>query len=494
MRELQINFILNKTTVRWFQLLNDFERERTCSLTAFAAKLHVTQRTISSDIKGIKEHFGDSIQLTQVAYGYYFTEKAPMDYLEKKRQLVSEEGLYQLMEGIFHGELHPIEEWAYRLHVSESTLRRYLQGVAPILKNYGLTIGYSPVNMKGNETNIRKFFQDFYYEADVTPHTLLPPKELVDMVMVDMDVSPAKIRNSDIPPTDFFYALFIIIERCREKNYVTVPDRFAYLIRNISGFTYYNLLKERIIEEYGVEIPEKEFIWLYLLTVTKRTLTEPLLEKDFIETYSFWPEFRQISQAYTATWSSSFKQTQDIECLIHSFFVAKKIADETAPALNGVQAEIRELAQESPQFKQNLSFLNQQQNILGYSPLYLEDISASLTLYQEAIREYYDRPIQRIAVVLEGNLQICQSIRARFLRYVGNDMQVYFPRINEVTTGYLALQQIDLVVTNYSEYLTDFILVTDYLLLKAIPDRFDWMRVIQKINPQLGEAIQITEQ
>lgn len=212
MRELQINFILNKTTVRWFQLLNDFERERTCSLTAFAAKLHVTQRTISSDIKGIKEHFGDSIQLTQVAYGYYFTEKAPMDYLEKKRQLVSEEGLYQLMEGIFHGELHPIEEWAYRLHVSESTLRRYLQGVAPILKNYGLTIGYSPVNMKGNETNIRKFFQDFYYEADVTPHTLLPPKELVDMVMVDMDVSPAKIRNTDIPPTDFFMPCSLLLK------------------------------------------------------------------------------------------------------------------------------------------------------------------------------------------------------------------------------------------------------------------------------------------
>jgi hypothetical protein len=48
---------------------------------------------------------------------------------------------------------------------------------------------------------------------------------------------------------------------------------------------------------------------------------------------------------------------------------------------------------------------------------------------------------------------------------------------------------IDLVVTNYSEYLSEFILSTDYLLLKAIPDYQDWQRVIEKIDPQLGQAL-----
>jgi len=113
-------------------------------------------------------------------------------------------------------------------------------------------------------------------------------------------------------------------------------------------------------------------------------------------------------------------------------------------------------------------------------------------LYSEALKELYYQKVNRIALTLEGDLYTCHAIRARFLRYVGNDHYVFFPKINELTTAYLKENAIDLVVTNYSEYLSEFILSTDYLLLKTIPDHQDWLRVIEKIDPQLGQALSAT--
>ncbi len=41
---------------------------------------------------------------------------------------------------------------------------------------------------------------------------------------------------------------------------------------------------------------------------------------------------------------------------------------------------------------------------------------------------------------------------------------------------------IDLIVTNYNRYLLDYIIETDYLLLKAVPDEHDWRNLERKID------------
>lgn len=88
MRELQLNFMLNKTTVRWLQMLNTFERERTCSIASLANKLDVTQRTISSDIKELKTYLQEAAEFTLEANGYHFRETDPKRYLSQKRSLL----------------------------------------------------------------------------------------------------------------------------------------------------------------------------------------------------------------------------------------------------------------------------------------------------------------------------------------------------------------------------------------------------------------------
>lgn len=494
MRELQLSFMLNKTTVRWLQILNAFERERTCSIASFANKLDVTQRTISSDIKELKAYLQDAAKFVHVANGYHFMETNPKVYLTKKRALVAKEGMYQILEAIFHGELCSVEEWAQRLYVSESTMRRYLNSASLTLGKYGLELVLQPVNLSGAEANIRKFFKDFYYESDVTPHTLLPPKELIAVVSETFSEVPTDVVNTGVAPSDFYYSLYITIKRYQSGKTIQLPTHLAEIVKDHTAFTVMKDLAPKIEALYQVRLPQEELVWLYLVTVMKRTLTEPIKEQQFISSFALYPELQALSQHFVQEWGIPFNDPQLIETMIHAFLLSKKINDQLAPILNRLLTEVKNepLKHSSVAYQKNLVFLKQNQAILGVSKEYLSDICAALTLYSEALKELYYQKVNRIALTLEGDLYTCHAIRARFLRYVGNDHYVFFPKINELTTAYLKENAIDLVVTNYSEYLSEFILSTDYLLLKTIPDHQDWLRVIEKIDPQLGQALSAT--
>ena len=105
----------------------------------------------------------------------FFSIKNSSDYLTKKRALIADEILFHIIESIFHHDLLTSSEWAEKYHISESTVLRYLRKVQPIFSSYRLEIQTNPVSFVGEEINIRKFFHDFYYESEITGHTIFPP-------------------------------------------------------------------------------------------------------------------------------------------------------------------------------------------------------------------------------------------------------------------------------------------------------------------------------
>lgn len=84
MRELHLAFISNRTTGRLLRVLSVIERDRGFTLSKMAEKLEVTQRTVASDIKQIKEYFGESIMLVSGNSGFTFQEKNPFLYKESE--------------------------------------------------------------------------------------------------------------------------------------------------------------------------------------------------------------------------------------------------------------------------------------------------------------------------------------------------------------------------------------------------------------------------
>jgi len=122
----------------------------------------VSERTVLNDINSLKEHFSTCARIASTKNGYSFEKKDPVLFLKQKEQLLQNEILFELLGNVFYGELEDMNELLDRFVLSEVTFRRYLKQIGPVLNEYELDLTLHPIDLQGNEINIRKFFKDFY--------------------------------------------------------------------------------------------------------------------------------------------------------------------------------------------------------------------------------------------------------------------------------------------------------------------------------------------
>lgn len=133
-------------------------------------------------------------------------------------------------------------------------------------------------------------------------------------------------------------------------------------------------------------------------------------------------------------------------------------------------------------YLKNRQFLEEQVPISFSSSNYLEDICVSLTVYSELILDLYS-PAKTIYFLLEGDHFLCQYIRTRVIQQFGLKHHIIFLPLQSLTSENLQQDEVDLIVTNYSRYISDYVIETEYLLLKEVPDDQDWYQLEKKIDP-----------
>lgn len=170
MKKFQLNFITNKSTVRWFKILNEFEKNTESTASSLAKITNSTRRTIGTDVQEIREFSGNTILLETTRQGYAFKSLN----FRKKAILLSSEPLFVLTERLFQEETHSVEEWADIFHLSITTTQNYFKKMQTQLAHFNLTLSFHPVRMQGNEMDIRNFYFSFFYESDITPYTVFP--------------------------------------------------------------------------------------------------------------------------------------------------------------------------------------------------------------------------------------------------------------------------------------------------------------------------------
>lgn len=488
MRDLQLAFISNRTISRIFRLLGSMERDRKFTIGELANKTEFTERTIATDIKYIKEYFGDCIELSSGHNGFNFEDKKPRLYREKKQDLLENECLFEIIGNIFHGELKNIDELAHQYHLSETTFRRLLRQSTPILISYGLKWTSNPLNIEGKEVNLRKFFKDFYYEGADTKYTLTPDSKLHELVLTRLGANSSQfMMASGTTPAAFYYTFYIAIKRARLGYNIEVPNSLLKLVDNGMAFDLLYSLKKDIENTYGVNLSKEEFVWIYLVSLCKRTSDRKISEVKFYEQFNKYPEIDEIVKEYIEELKLSKIDYKTTTIFFRSFFLSRKINHLLAPVLNKEANDIIEAVRISDceRYEFNLSFLMRIKNkFLGNvnTTNYIQDICSSLTMYSNLILDIYSLK-KNIYFLLEGDHFVCQQIRTRAIQLFGTDHTLTFLPLYSLKSEILNASHIDLIVTNYSRYIFDYIIETDYILVKALPDEKDWYHLEKKINP-----------
>lgn len=487
MKKFQLHFITNKTLVRWLIILKEFEKKAQCNSNALSAVTNSTRRTVGSDIRGIREFFKDSIILKTTPRGYAFHICNDRAYLELKTSLLSNEPLFVLLEKLFYNKVYSLDEWADYFHLSNHTLQKYLTIIEGQLTRFNLTLTFNPIAIIGNEIDIRTFFCAFFYESDITPHTIFPTAAIQQAVNEMGQLLGRKDMASFALSS---YLLFITVERFNSGRPVLLSKDTHRLVKNSQSFQHFLQINEIVSHYFDCELSKDELLHLYLCMLTKRKIASPQEEQTFCQTYNHWSEVATLSKDFYTFLALKFRfEQRAIDLLfIESYFITAKLKESLSSSMHRNIEDINLFVQETfpKEYQSYLAFLRSHP---AYNELYsvgnLADFTVNLVMHMETIRECCWGTQKRIAFLFEGNHSICRFVEAWSQKYFGQFHHLFYPDAGEVNRAYLVENRIDFLVTNYAEYVSEFREITDCLLFRTIPSAGDWNQLFDRINPKI---------
>lgn len=479
----QHQFITDKNTKRWLMIFDELSREQSRTTKELAKYINTSIRTVIQDMNEIKEYFGPCIEVSVSKKGYDLKIVDMVDFSKKKRDLFQSEPLFIIMEALFHDKKHTIDEWLSVFPISLSSLYRMLKKLEELLKTFDLTLNLTPVSIEGEEADIRKLFHIFYYETETTPHTIFPDI-LIQNIVMDFFHQIKGVTKNTATFWTLSYWLYISLERFQAQKIVAVEEPLTTIILADTFFPTFCQLNNRLKQDYGFKLPQSELVYLYTILISHRGLDNQLDEMNFARRYSISGEAQALairfceerglptnSKDRDVIFLTSFFIREQLKCLISATYIKK--SDEAKRFTKSAYKE---------NYKENYDFLKAQ---ALFPSMLIGDISVSLTLFFESIQYFYWGTPINIVFLLEGDPDICLSIRAFVYKYFGRYQNLFFPDSSDFSLDYLERNHIDLIVMNTEDYFEQFDWSVNTLLLKSIPDASDWNRFLRRINPKI---------
>lgn len=479
MKEFQLEFLSNKKNKRWLTILNFLEPSEVISSTELSKILGVAERTIIVDINQIKNEISKYSEITSFNTGYSLKIKNIEKYLNFKKELLHHEPLFIILENIFYSNLYSIDEWSDKLYVSKTTLIRYLNKVESIFTLYNLSIQYNPLNFVGSEVNIRKFFIDFYYISNYTPHTVFPNLKVVE-ISESLFKNEKFKNNTSITSLELSYYIYIAIERSLRGHNIllTKESKQIYINNNNNEF---EKLDKYVYKVYNHHLSGDELAYIYFIYISNRTTNQ---SQEIAFYHQFSSSF-QIDKLVENNFNSqlNFIGNKQLDLIfLNSFFMSVKIRTLLSPVYS---MNISDHTTDSINYN-----LVAYKNLYSYVQLilkelkiatYINDILSNLLRLRQTLRDIHVKKQKNIVFLLEGDTFIRQNIEAKAIKYFSFHNLFFIDKMHFET--FMKSNYIDIIVTNYTEYFEN-ISTKKYILFNTIPSISDWGNLLVESSPK----------
>lgn len=492
MNKFQFQFIFNKQTIRFYKIISAFQHNKTISLKHLSKLTNSSLRTVSSDVAYLKNYFDNSIEIFSSKNGYSLEIRDKKKFGEYRKQLISKEPIFEIIESIFFSETRTLYDWSEKLFLDEVTLKRYLLKIASILKEYNITITNfsSMIDFDGPEISLRKFFHDFYYNSDITSKTIFPSitvQELTHNLKKNHSFQEYSYNSFH----SFNYTLFIVLERVKKgKTLVNLEDnklKDCMIKQNL----VLEML-EQVQKQYNINLSDEEKLYLYINFVTDRSIYGSIdSNKKFLDKFDIFSGVsKELSEKYLTETAFPLDKRTNVILFYQTFFTTVLLKNAISSILNLNNQEVISYAkQEYPILYQKVYLFlkkNLQNHILLNSRL-LDSISSSLVFLTDSIVGYYWKPEKNIACIIEGPPTLVDHIRLNIFKLFERSHNLYFPDALEINQNYFEENNIDIILTNYDEISFDIHENIEIYLTESIPSKINWKEAQEIINPKIPE-------
>lgn len=344
---------------------------------------------------------------------------------------------------------------------------------------------YSPVTFIGKESHIRKFFHNLYYESEITAHTIFPPIAVHDITLTLFADCHQRL-NQSCSFSEFNYYPYITLERYCANNLIEAPTCLIDLVTKQSYLHAFAKINRIIHCHYQRELSVAELVHLFILVFGRHSISDNSGEKNFCQKFNHHPQIKHLAHDLVATFLPQTKDMARERVLLESFFNVVHLKQMMTPMLNHNTSEVNTFVRENFPEEWRLCqafFRTNSDYAYLWDAKSLTYIMASLTLYACSIQSLYWQDRKNVAFLFEGSHFICQYLRSSATRYIRSSRHFYFPDVNEMSSDYFKRHQIDLMVTNYTEYAAEYGATIVCLLFKTFPNKNDWDALASKLDP-----------
>lgn len=481
MRQFHLKLIINKNTRRALEILSTLTNSlHPVTLNTLSEDMGVTTRTLISDMNALKTLLPVNWQLVgEKNKGYTLVYPSEHELATFKQELLIDEILFQLLNGLYNELNYSLRDWSEHLFVSEYTFSRNLAPLKKLLKHYQLELAISPyLKIKGSETNIRLFFFLYFYEAQMTPHVIEPTAEIKEFYHYCLDyVSASSELNPMVQFNKSTYWIMVILQRIKHHHLISLSDSLIAEQQDTRTYSHFKFLASTFSDTFDVTFPESEIAFFSLININN---------------YYFDYDYLLQSASLQIKEAADEELDQLLLKLPQIFMIDHQLVGTINLAIKSYIKNINHLTKLSPLFQLNNHELNTYvQNKLGYlldkcltfiseneyftkhmAIKYPLDVAVNFALITSTFIHQTHYQNKSILFILEGNQNLLLFIRSQTQRFSDQGIQTHFISHMEVTKEVVAELNVNLIVVNYEK----FYLTCDVPIIKVpvIPTQNDW--------------------
>lgn len=488
MRQFHLSLILNKNTRRTMEILNTLSNsQHPVTLNSLSNDMGVTTRTLLTDMNSLKNQLPEGWQLVgekNKGFSLHFPSKHDLDLF--KKELLIDELLFQVLNGIYNDDHFSVHEWSERLFLSEYTLLRNLVPLKKLLKQYNLTLSTSPyLTIKGNEIEIRLFFFLYFYEAQTSPHVIEPTPEIkefyqycVDYTLTSSHLNPILQYNKST------YWLMIILKRIQNKHFVTIESELFFDHKETSLYSAHKKLALDFSKTFDLFMIEEELVFFSLITHNNYYFDYNYLLKNIYPTIQ-GPTEKELDQLLLKLpqfFSIDTLLTDSINIAIKSYIKNMNTLTKLSPLFQRNNPELNSYVQNKHGYLLNdcLKFISENEYFTKHMTIkYPLDVAVNFALITSTYIHQTHYLNKSILFILEGNQNLLFFIQAQAQRFANQGIAVHFISHMEVSKEIVETLHVDLVVVNYEKLYLEI----DVPILKigVIPSQNDWNTISSMI-------------
>lgn len=487
MNRLSYQLITDKKVKRQIDILSLLSSTKApVTIEELSDEIGASERTISADLKDLVSKLPPEVKLDIFPkVGAILNWKTSYLLSDFITELSGNNPIFEIVEQLFHGSEKSLEEYAEELFISDITLKRKLLILKKSLKQFKLGLRLNPVQITGNEINIRCFFFSYFRNVASDSFRLCFNNEYSFHYQV---VNEIKTGLDSSFHSDFRRAMqwmLVLEERILAGNLVRLPHTLIkQQVRKRSYINFKKIFLEKIDQHLNIsDIIEDEIIFAYIVRLD--TIVYQQSDNEQLN----WVHENEVPSTIMESFINSVLSQFDIEAknnedLFHKLSIFLSNLSLTGQLSSLFQKNSLEL---NHKVKQLHPFTHAKcVNIITSTGIdnelsiaYVSDVAVSLTLIISS--HMYDRNLK------EKNILFGLSGESTYLNYfimlsncfLPRNSNILFSYNEEITDYFLKKNKIDLWIHNYPiERKFDGIVSFQ---ISAIPSIAEWTLLIKLI-------------